>query len=180
MPLLQQRRGQRDGLHLFINDWLIGKKDLIGLQIGSYRGESTEMFVKSNAFKIFYCIDPWEPGYDPKDLASTPEIVLAEQDFDRRFKNNEIIKKIKMKSTDAINLFQDLSLDFIYIDGCHQYEAVKEDLKNYFPKVKLNGMVCGHDYNYAPFPGVTQAVNEFFNKTPLKVYPEGSWIHIKN
>lgn len=178
--IIQQRHGEQDYLNLFVKENLTGKKDLIGIEIGCYRGESTEMFLKSGAFKTLYCIDPWLPGYDNKDLASFTDFNLVEADFDNRLeKYKDIVKKIKAKSTDVVNFFDDGSIDFIYIDGCHQYEAVIEDLKNYFPKIKAGGMVCGHDYHYVDFPGVTKAIDEFFKKPPLKEYPEHSWIHIK-
>ena len=181
--LLQQRRGDTDLLNIFIKDQLVGKHDLIGIQIGSYRGQSAELFLKSGAFKTFYCIDPWQQGYDPEDKADAPEIILAEQDFDRRFKDNEIVKKIKMKSSDAAKLFEQNSIDFIYIDGNHLYKAVKEDLKNYFPIVKDGGIIAGHDYNTTDWhlADVVRAVNEFFNIPPFQTYTDDkSWIYIKN
>jgi len=176
--LVQQRHGINDPLNLFVNDNLIGKNDLIGIEIGSYRGESTEIFLKSNAFKILYCIDPWEPGYDLKDSAASIEILDAEKEFDEKFKNNSIIKKIKQKSNDAMNLFEDNSIDFIYIDGCHQYEFVKNDLINYYQKIKQGGIISGHDYCLG-WIGVKKAVDDFFKKPPVKIYPDNSWIYIK-
>ena len=176
--LLQQRRGDTDLLNIFIKDQLVGKHDLIGIQIGSYRGQSAELFLKSGAFKTFYCIDPWQQGYDPEDKADAPEIILAEQDFDRRFKDNEIVKKIKMKSSDAVNMFKNNSIDFIYIDGNHLYEAVKEDLKNYYSKIKYNGIVSGHDFVHGY--GVQKAVLEFFKSMPENIYPDSSWLYIKD
>lgn len=176
--LIQQRRGEDDHLNDLINDYLKGKQDLIGIQIGSYRGQSTQMFLKSGAFKKLYCIDPWLPDYDPNDEAATKEIVLAEQDFDRRFNGNEIIRKIKAKSTDVVNLFDNESIDFIYIDGCHTYEAVKEDLNNYYPKVKNGGIVAGHDW-HKNWLGVVKAVSQYFGKSPRKIYLDTSWVYIK-
>lgn len=176
--LIQQRMVNNDPLNLLVQDFLIGKSDLIGIEIGSYRGESTEIFLKSNAFKTLYCIDPWEDGYDQNDLASSPEIVQAEKEFDEKFNNNQIIKKIKQKSCDAVTLFEDNSIDFIYIDGNHQYEFVKSDLENFVPKIKNGGFISGHDYN-PHWAGTKKAINDFFKKYPLKVYADCSWIYIK-
>ena len=139
--MLVQQRYENDPLNKFVNDFLMGKSNLTGIEIGSYRGESTEIFLKSNAFKKLYCIDPWLPGYDIKDAASSKEIVLAEKEFDERFKNNNIVVKIKQQSSDAFNLFKNESIDFIYIDGNHQYEFVKNDLINYFNKIKQGGII---------------------------------------
>lgn len=60
----------------------------------------------------------------------------------------------------AAELFALDSLDFVFIDGEHRYEAVTADLKAWWPKVKLGGVFAGHDYG--AFEGVTQAVNEHF------------------
>ena len=178
------RCGDEDGLNELIQDWLIGKHDLVGIQIGSYKGQSAELFLKSGAFKTFYCIDPWQSGYDIWDCASYEENIReAEEEFDRRFKDNEIVKKIKMKSSDAAKLFEQNSIDFIYIDGNHLYKAVKEDLKNYFPIVKDGGIIAGHDYNTTDWhlADVVRAVNEFFNIPPFQTYTDDkSWIYIKN
>lgn len=54
----------------------------------------------------------------------------------------------------------DLSLDIVYIDADHSYEGVKKDLESWFPKVKIGGVIAGHDY-INPAYGVLQAVNEF-------------------
>ena len=81
-------------------------------------------------------------------------------------------------SNEAYKDLQDESLDFIYIDGCHKYENVLEDLTNFYPKVKNGGFIAGHDWN--PYwEGVVKAVREFFKREPIKVYQDTSWIYIK-
>ena len=175
-------------LHLqdLINDYLVGKSDLVGIEIGSYAGESASMFLKSNAFKKLYCIDPWLMGYDPLDPSADKTVYEAEIHFDYKHFLNPIVKKLKMFSEDAVSLFEDESIDFIYIDGCHTYEAVKRDLNNYFPKIKIGGIIAGHDY-VDPGPdkpihigGVKTAVDEFFGVPPISRYEDFSWVHIKN
>ena len=168
-----------EALDVFTKDWLYGKSNLIGVEIGSYAGESAEIFLKSNAFKKLYCIDPWEMGYDPNDFAGDEGIYLAEKVFDEKFKNNPIVTKLKMKSFDASRLFELDSLDFVYIDGNHKYEFIKSDLMSYYPRVKKGGIISGHDYEWKGTPDVKRAVDEFFNKPPIKKYPDHSWIYIK-
>jgi hypothetical protein len=69
------------------------------------------------------------------------------------------------------------SFDFIYIDANHSYEEVREDLRLWFPKVKLGGIIGGHDYGFSAFPGVKQAVDEFCAKhrVKLNVEPQTVW-----
>lgn len=57
---------------------------------------------------------------------------------------------------------QDGSLDFVFIDADHGYEAVREDIALWTPKVRSGGWLGGHDYYPRKFPGVVQAVNEAF------------------
>jgi len=49
----------------------------------------------------------------------------------------------------VVNLFKDNSIDFIYLDGRHDYCAVKEELEAYYPKVSCNGIMAGHDFIFA-------------------------------
>lgn len=49
---------------------------------------------------------------------------------------------------------------FGYIDANHEYEAVDDDIRLAWPKIRKGGILAGHDYGV--FPGVTEAVNEWF------------------
>lgn len=195
MPYYAQRTGHMSHLQDLINDYLVGKKNLVGIEIGSYGGESTEMFLNSGAFKSFYCIDPWMAEFDPNDPTSDDGLSIAEQVFDQRFKDNKIIKKVKMLSNNAINMidtwFQDQEVDFIYIDGDHRYEAVFDDIAHYSPLVKIGGIISGHDYvdkttidKFGEIPihilGVAKAVNQYFMCFPDKRYDDFSWAYVKN
>ena len=67
----------------------------------------------------------------------------------------------RMTTNEAAGLFKDESLDAVFIDADHSYEAVKMDIENWMPKVRKGGILAGHDYNSA-WPGVIKAVNEIF------------------
>ena len=47
---------------------------------------------------------------------------------------------------DALKLFDDNSLDFVYIDGNHEFMSVSNDLFHWHKKVRVGGMIAGHDY----------------------------------
>ena len=68
------------------------------------------------------------------------------------------IRWIFEKSEDAHRKIPDESLDFVYIDGNHDYDYHMLDLILYSRKVKPGGIISGHDYN---FPGLCAATNDF-------------------
>jgi cephalosporin hydroxylase len=46
-----------------------------------------------------------------------------------------------------IELYKHEYFDFLFIDGDHTYEGVKQDFEMYSPFVKKNGIICFHDIN---------------------------------
>jgi hypothetical protein len=69
-----------------------------------------------------------------------------------------VIKPIRMTSVDAAKLYEDNSLDVVFIDAGHTYEAVKSDVAAWLPKVKVGGILAGHDYAWSD--DVRRAVDE--------------------
>ena len=51
----------------------------------------------------------------------------------------------KMHFEEALNLFEDGSIDLLHIDGSHEYEEVKSDFEKWLPKVKKGGRILIHD-----------------------------------
>lgn len=126
-----------------LNKWgLINK----GVEIGTHRGDfACELLNKWKG--VLYCIDPWLPGYDDEDSASHGD---READFEKtktildRFRSRVGI--IRETSVDASKRFGDNCLDFVYVDGCHLTEHVYQDLSVWWPKIRLGGILAGHDF----------------------------------
>jgi hypothetical protein len=57
-----------------------------------------------------------------------------------------------MKSLDAVRAVADRSLDFVYIDGHHNFQNVTNDIVEWSRKVRFGGIIAGHDY-YGSKPG---------------------------
>lgn len=72
------------------------------------------------------------------------------------------IKVIEAESTVAATRFPDESLDFVFIDADHHYEAVACDIAAWAPKVRPGGTLAGDDHT-AEYPGVVRAVTEAFS-----------------
>lgn len=75
-----------------------------------------------------------------------------------------------LSSQDAVKIFTDNTIDFVYIDNGHTYEQVKGDANRWWPKVRVGGMLCGHDY---VLPGdVKTAIDEFVKENNLTLYTD--------
>lgn len=149
------------------------KKDYVIVEVGCFAGISTELF--ANMCKKVYAIDPWNSiGYSevPKDL-----LIEGENNFDIINEKYENIIKIKDFSVAASLQFEDESIDAVYIDGEHKYDAVKEDIITWLPKVKKNGCISGHDFMDK---GVQKALKELFPNNKLEMYCDTSWCIKKN
>ena len=177
--VMRKKQSDIDGLNNLIGTYFSNRTHLVGLEIGSYQGEYTEIFLKSGKFDKLYCIDAWTNGYDDRDKASY-NTDKAEAVFDRRFENESKIVKIKGFSYDVVDKIPDNSLDFLYVDATHTYNGVKKDLELYVSKVKENGVIAGHDYNKQYYSGVVRAVDEFIGGSPENIYCDDSFAIQKN
>ncbi len=140
-----------------------------GVEIGVGKGNHAQIIVDTTPLSKIYLIDCWEStdennSYgDQKAQDDSFSFVL------NRFKNNNRVSVMKEYSAKAASLFDDASLDFVYIDANHNYEFVKQDIAVWYPKVKVGGIFSGHDYSKnRSKAGVVKAVDEFckdFGKT---------------
>ena len=63
------------------------------------------------------------------------------------------------RTVDVAADFEDRSVDFIWVDAGHEYDEVLADIKAWWPKLRVGGVMGGDDY---PMDGVKSAVEEFF------------------
>lgn len=136
------------------------------VEVGSWKGKSSAFMAVeiANSKKNidFYCVDTWEGSIEHKEK---PELSQLYEIFIDNMKPVEsFYKPMKMPSLEAAAQFEDNSLDFIFIDASHEYQDVVDDLKAWYPKLKHNRILAGHDY-YPEQPtwgGVHRAVNDVF------------------
>ena len=103
-----------------------------------------------------YSIDPWEPY--PGRNQDWADRSYAEAVKTLKTVNSEIIRK---RSVDAAKEFENGSLDFVYIDGRHEFDYAMMDLISWVPKIKPGGIISGHDYKHSRKEGVVQAVDAY-------------------
>jgi len=67
-----------------------------------------------------------------------------------------------------VNLIEKISdLDLLFLDGDHRYDIVKKELDFYYPMMKRDGIICGHDWGREHIQSrwnvdhVNRAVQEF-------------------
>lgn len=145
----------------------------IGAEIGVHRGECSGHLLELHPGLKLYMIDMWSPDtYKGKgdDAATEPYRKLYQEHCDENFSRVKSIalqyakrtETIKMPSVLASEIYENEFFDFVFIDGSHDYESVKADILAWLPKIKPGGWLIMHDYDNPSFPGVRQAVNEFF------------------
>lgn len=138
------------------------RKVVIGAEIGVEKGINSKSILKELNVKKLYLIDAWlnyEKLYTNFLQETNFELIL------KRFKNNKKIEIIREFSENAIKFIKDNSLDFVYIDANHSFEFVYQDIKLWYKKVKIGGVVAGHDiYSH---PGVLKALKVFCYKNEI-------------
>lgn len=156
------------GRHYFIDiPQMVGSVDLAklfnelgfttGVEIGTDQGEFAEVLLNTIPSLDLTCIDPWKAEAYVK--GEQPEGSEPQSYFDKRF--HETIDRLHKfegrvhieptTSIEGLKLFPDNSLDFVYIDGNHDFLNVAQDIHYWFKKVKVGGIISGHDYCYYPF-----------------------------
>lgn len=146
------------------------------VEVGAWQGCSTTYMaveiINSKKNIQFDVYDIW--GRYSIDGLNTKTPERYPDDFVEKMfrKNIEPVKHIvnarKLDSITASKLYKDNSLDFIFIDADHTYEAVLQDLIHWMPKLKPGGHIAGHDYFNDP--GVQKAVRTFFHKKDDSLY----------
>ncbi|MBI5766068.1 class I SAM-dependent methyltransferase, partial [Candidatus Falkowbacteria bacterium] len=123
----------------------------MAVEVGVGTGDYSEAILKNGRFSTVYSVDSWLE-FDRevyKDMNNVPQ---KEQDKRYRFvlkrlrrfgKRNSVLR---MASEQAVTLFKDDTLDFIYVDANHSYEVCKKDMELWWPKLREGGIFAGHDF----------------------------------
>jgi len=160
-------------------DFLINenKENMVGVEIGSSYGENALDMLKNLSIKKLYLIDPYKP-YEEENkvlIKHTKGYYVIKRRLEMFRDRVKIIPELSEKAVKSIQN----NLDFVYVDGNHDYKFVKKDIELYWPKLKRGGIMGGHDF-LAMHLGVCKAVIEFITKKHVELHGDGiDWWVIK-
>ncbi len=141
---------------------LKGQKKLVGCEIGVNAGVNSFNILKKLHIKKLYLIDPYMEYEQGGVVVLQDDVGPTKRKALRRLEKwKDKIVWIYKTSEEAHEDVPDGELDFVYIDGNHEYEYVKRDIELYEPKVKDGGLIAGHDYNLYE-NDVNKAVHEIY------------------
>ena len=163
------------------------------VEVGVWRGKSTcylaTEIVNQNKKITLDTIDSYE--YLTEEYSYNKNVP---KEFEENIKPFKFINSINKDSIEASKLYDNRSIDFIFFDSEHTEEYATKEIKAWYPKLKINGYMGGHDYvsflnpNFVYVLGVGNAVNKIFNNN-FKLYPGQrdnngriygpSWLHKK-
>ena len=155
-------------------------RSAVFVEVGAWLGKSTDYLarrIKDSAKQIsFFTVDTFEgtPGCPTDQTALTQFGGNVYHAFCQNLEFlgvRDVVTAIQSDSVIAAGRFDAESIDFVFLDGGHAYEQVRADLLAWLPKVKLGGIVAGHDYD---FPGVRRAVAELL--PPVRRIGRSSWM----
>lgn len=141
-----------------------------GVEIGVFRGQFSYHLLDTWECERLTSVDPW------KEFASDDYVDvcnLAQDKHERNFQETltrlssfgERSRVLRSTSLEGAEDFGERTLDFVYLDAQHHYEAVREDIRAWYPKLRRGGVLGGHDYLDGVISsgvyGVKQAADEF-------------------
>lgn len=120
---------------------------VIGVEIGVFQGKTSAKLLGRTDLMLFM-VDNWR-GFsaDGKVIADDKQ---QETNLKTAIESTEFAKDrrniMRTESSEAAKKIDENSMDFVFIDADHSYEAVLDDIRHWMPKLKIGGLLCGHDY----------------------------------
>ena len=133
----------------------------IGLDIFEENSENQNEIIPkttfSNPLKTIYF--KYIKRIDPYSKEAVKELLSKFKDNVSLLKgnSNKLLKKIDMHK-----------IDFVFLDGGHDYSTVISDLNSCIDVINKNGIILCDDYDLSYAPGVKKAIDEFVIKNNLK------------
>ncbi len=126
-----------------------------GAEIGVERAKYSEVLLRENPLLHLTCVDAWRAyrGYrDHVDQQKLNRFYLEAQERLEPYRSR--VRFVRAFSIEAAVDVPDRSLDFVYIDAAHDFANATADIAAWSKKVRIGGIVSGHDYLKAPLPSL--------------------------
>ena len=133
----------------------------IGLDLFEKNDENKSEIIPNNNF-----LNPLKNIYFKYIKRADPYTIQSVEDLLKKFKNN--IHLIKGNSNIILKKIDMSKIDYVFLDGGHEYETVKNDLTNCEEVLKNNGTILCDDYDLSYAPGVKRAIDEFVKNNDYK------------
>jgi predicted O-methyltransferase YrrM len=130
------------------------------VEVGVYKGYFAKQFIPElDSIDRLFLVDPWNsPQCEGQMVGSEEDHTQIITDF-HQFSNVHIVKDYSQR---AVNMFNDNSLDLVYLDAEHTYDGLLGDINLWYSKVKKGGILAGHDVFAPEHIGVTNALCDIF------------------
>ena len=141
----------------------------VGVEIGVAGGKHAQWLWEYSKPSHLSLIDHWDEPKDNTYYFGTKEKTLEQYNKVVEWSQGKDVEVIKKDTSKAAALFENESLDWIYLDGDHRYDGVMKDLNAWWPKIKKGGFLSGDDYSLYDLKGVEafgveRALNDYFSE----------------
>ena len=133
----------------------------VGLDLFEKSDENKFEVIPSTNFK-----NPFKKFYHQYIMRQDPYSIEAVSNLLKKFKHQ--VHLIKGNSNQVLKKMDMSKIDFVFLDGGHQYNTVVNDLNSCIDVLKFNGSILCDDYNLSSAPGVKKAINEFVKNNNFK------------
>jgi predicted O-methyltransferase YrrM len=134
----------------------------VGLDLFGENIENANEVIPNTKFN-----NPLKKIYFKYILKQDPYSVEAVAYLLKKFKEN--VHLIKGNSNELLKKIDMTQIDYVFLDGGHVYETVKNDLEYSLPVIDNNGTILCDDYDLTYAPGVKKAIDEFVIINNLKI-----------
>ncbi len=165
----------------------LGDRPIRGAEVGTLRGNTSRHLLDKHPALFLLMIDTWERPAPSSAYAASGDSA-ARQSASQQFANMSMAYQqtafaedrrdiLRCSADEAVGLVPEQSLDFAFIDADHTFDQVRNDIQNWWPKIRNGGILSGHDYNSpkdrSGHWGVKKAVDEFAAHMQLDVVEHG-------
>ena len=133
----------------------------IGLDLFEKNDENKSEIIPNTNFS-----NPLKQIYFKYIKKQDPYTKEAVEDLLKKFKDN--VHLIKGNSNKVLKKIDMTKIDYVFLDGGHDYDTVKNDLDSCSEVIDNNGTILCDDYNLSYAPGVKKAIDEYVENNNYK------------